>query len=680
MTDIPDNLIVSGTVTANSGWFLGNRANTTSQTGVALQTAGTTNWQMYIDTGTNTQLRFGNPSNWSALTLDTSGNLTLAGNSVGIGVYASAIKSGYVAIGASGDTGFRLYNNGSVAEWAIHQHAHGTDDNLTFSTVAVTTFSDKMTLDTSGNLAVAGSLTVLGHILTGGTYGYPIKISNGGIGGQLNLVNSNLSGNEWFFTCGDSGLGGYGLYIGSLAGADTGMGGGPGKISLRLFNDGTTRNVCTTYPNGTIRNTLDDGSGNMKVAGFDFALGTGDQSSRGNTGASRALVKDTGGVLAINYANDFYGGVQVRSKLSSLNNTLDDGSGNMTIAGNISMPCSSPYFTWTELEPYLWGLQWINNQWYWTPVDNTLPLVSPFIHFNDSSLQAVNQALDIGVIRTATRPDELTLWISRHLIVKKDFACGGIANIAQGALVLGSDWAANNPKAQMPQIYLAHSEGSPYPDNPKRDTLEIWRAGHVGLGKLKLSTLYAQQSDQWPTHAIEADQNYLKYYNDSGTGGFVPYGSSLILGGPDITGYTAPLPWRHIYGRWIHAIDEINAGNLSGTGTRNVGADSNGKLVIMASSKRYKTNINMLQDCSWLFKLAPVEFEWKDKTRGDGLQVGLIAEDVHKIYPPLAWLDSQGIPEGVHYEWLTVPLLVELQKLRAEVDELKTKLASLTPS
>ncbi len=67
----------------------------------------------------------------------------------------------------SGDTGFRLYNGGGVAEWAIHQHAHGTDDKLTFSTVVFTTFSDKMSLDTSGNLALAGGLyTVNGLALT----------------------------------------------------------------------------------------------------------------------------------------------------------------------------------------------------------------------------------------------------------------------------------------------------------------------------------------------------------------------------------------------------------------------------------------------------------------------------------------------------------------------------------
>lgn len=61
-------------------------------------------------------------------------------------------------------------------------------------------------------------------------------------------------------------------------------------------------------------NTLDDGSGNLTAIGvlegkgFDFRLGAGDQSSRGNTGTSRALVKNSGSKLYINYSGDFSGG------------------------------------------------------------------------------------------------------------------------------------------------------------------------------------------------------------------------------------------------------------------------------------------------------------------------------------------------------------------------------------
>lgn len=49
--------------------------------------------------------------------------------------------------------------------------------------------------------------------------------------------------------------------------------------------------------------------------GFDFKLGNTDQTTRGDSGLSRALVKNTGSVLVINYASDFTGGVQVQSPM-----------------------------------------------------------------------------------------------------------------------------------------------------------------------------------------------------------------------------------------------------------------------------------------------------------------------------------------------------------------------------
>lgn len=50
--------------------------------------------------------------------------------------------------------------------------------------------------------------------------------------------------------------------------------------------------------------------------GFDFTLGSGDQISRGNSGASRALVKINNSKLFINYASDFTGGTVIDSSLS----------------------------------------------------------------------------------------------------------------------------------------------------------------------------------------------------------------------------------------------------------------------------------------------------------------------------------------------------------------------------
>jgi len=126
------------------------------------------------------------------------------------------------------------------------------------------------------------------------------------------------------------------------------------------------------------------------------------------------------------------------------------------------------------------------------------------------------------------------------------------------------------------------------------------------------------------------------------------------------------------YSGWVSVL------SLGGTGTRSVYSMANGQLTNTSSSERYKENIQELKDSSWIYDLKPVSFDWKDTERKktDGLQIGLIAENVHSLCPELAWTNEQGQPEGIHYEKLAVPMLAEMKKLRAELEELKAELAA----
>jgi len=81
-------------------------------------------------------------------------------------------------------------------------------------------------------------------------------------------------------------------------------------------------------------------------------------------------------------------------------------------------------------------------------------------------------------------------------------------------------------------------------------------------------------------------------------------------------------------------------------------------------------------------KLTPVTYQYKDeythlgKELKSGTQIGLIAEDVAEVYPELAILkdeEDDKVVRNVDYEKLSIILLSELQKLRTEVDELKSK-------
>ena len=109
----------------------------------------------------------------------------------------------------------------------------------------------------------------------------------------------------------------------------------------------------------------------------------------------------------------------------------------------------------------------------------------------------------------------------------------------------------------------------------------------------------------------------------------------------------------------------------------------NGAFYAAGSSCEYKTEICQYNTDSCMFmKLKPVTYQYKEeychlgKELKSGTQIGLIAEEVAETYPELAILkdeDDIKIVRNVDYEKLSIVLLSEVQKLRKELDELKTK-------
>lgn len=114
-----------------------------------------------------------------------------------------------------------------------------------------------------------------------------------------------------------------------------------------------------------------------------------------------------------------------------------------------------------------------------------------------------------------------------------------------------------------------------------------------------------------------------------------------------------------------------------GTGSA-VYFNSSHQLCQGTSLREYKTNIETLNDASWIYNLHPVTFDWKDARDAElfGRQIGLIAEEVQPYAPLLTFNDEQtGQLRGVMYEKLAVPMLVELQKLRKRIEALESQLS-----
>jgi hypothetical protein len=91
---------------------------------------------------------------------------------------------------------------------------------------------------------------------------------------------------------------------------------------------------------------------------------------------------------------------------------------------------------------------------------------------------------------------------------------------------------------------------------------------------------------------------------------------------------------------------------------------ANGKLGVLSSSERYKTDIRSMElDTTKLDQLRPVTFHLKSDPNA-ALQYGLIAEEVDKVYPDLVVRNTDGRIEGVRYDELAPILLKEVQTQR----------------
>lgn len=95
--------------------------------------------------------------------------------------------------------------------------------------------------------------------------------------------------------------------------------------------------------------------------------------------------------------------------------------------------------------------------------------------------------------------------------------------------------------------------------------------------------------------------------------------------------------------------------------------DNTGLLCTVASSLRYKENINDMGSSSdFLMKLRPVIFNYK-KDELKLKQFGLIAEEVADVYPDLVAYDSKKNMESVKYHELVPLMLNEIQKLNTRI-------------
>jgi hypothetical protein len=99
--------------------------------------------------------------------------------------------------------------------------------------------------------------------------------------------------------------------------------------------------------------------------------------------------------------------------------------------------------------------------------------------------------------------------------------------------------------------------------------------------------------------------------------------------------------------------------------------DNDGKLGVFLSARRYKENIQRMDDASAVpYALKPVTFRYKPEFDKSGTpHFGLIAEEVAEVAPDLVTHDVKGQLSTVRYEVVNAMLLNEFLKEHRKNEE-----------
>ena len=127
----------------------------------------------------------------------------------------------------------------------------------------------------------------------------------------------------------------------------------------------------------------------------------------------------------------------------------------------------------------------------------------------------------------------------------------------------------------------------------------------------------------------------------------------------------------------IDSSGNVGIGTTSPSYLLDVNGTARVTTLIETSAAKYKTNIQPLESqLSKVTQLEPVTFDWIDKPNHK-TNIGLIADEVEKIYPEFVSKTEDGEIEGIEYSKLTTVLIQSIKELKEIVDKQQEQINTL---
>ena len=148
---------------------------------------------------------------------------------------------------------------------------------------------------------------------------------------------------------------------------------------------------------------------------------------------------------------------------------------------------------------------------------------------------------------------------------------------------------------------------------------------------------------------------------------------SFIGDGSGLTGIDGYAVANSANNRIITSVDSTN-GNAEANLTFDGSTLTVAGAISETSALRYKENIQPLSNSlNKVIQLNPVEYDWKNDGRHD---IGLIAEEVNKVYPDLVSKQGKKV-QGISYSRLTATLIGAIQELNNQNQILQNRIKTI---